>query len=129
LDSRQFRDAEPLDETEQQREDRTILGAEQEEWAGERLAESEATWNLLANGVVLVPIRETSTDMWDGYPAARRRMIAQMAEASNPVMLTGDIHKHVAAEIPADPDDPGAERVGVELVCTSVASDGDGAAD
>ena len=129
LDSRQFRDAEPLDETEQQREDRTILGAEQEAWAGERLAESEATWNLLANGVVLVPIRETSTDMWDGYPAARRRLIAQMAEASNPVMLTGDIHKHVAAEIPADPDDPGPERVGVELVCTSVASDGDGSAD
>jgi alkaline phosphatase D len=44
-------------------------------------------------------------------------------------MLTGDIHKHVAAEIPADPDAPGAERVGVELVCTSVASDGDGAQD
>ena len=129
LDSRQFRDAEPADAAEQQREDRTILGAEQEEWAGERLASSEATWNLLANGVVLVPINEKSTDMWDGYPAARRRLLAQMAEAQNPVMLTGDIHKHVAAEIPADPDDPGEERLGVELVCTSVASDGDGAED
>ena len=129
LDSRQFRDAEPADAAEQQREDRTILGTEQEEWVGERLASSEATWNLLANGVVLVPINEKSTDMWDGYPAARRRLLAQMAEAQNPVMLTGDIHKHVAAEIPADPDDPGEERLGVELVCTSVASDGDGAED
>ena len=129
LDSRQFRDAEPADAAEQQREDRTILGAEQEEWVGERLASSEATWNLLANGVVLVPINEKSTDMWDGYPAARRRLLAQMAEAQNPVMLTGDIHKHVAAEIPADPDDPAAGALGVELVCTSIASDGDGAAD
>ena len=127
LDSRQFRDAKPADAAEQHREDRTILGTEQEEWVGERLASSTATWNLLANGVVLVPIDEASTDMWDGYPAARRRLLAQMAEASNPVMLTGDIHKHVAAEIPADPDDPGEERLGVELVCTSVASDGDGA--
>ena len=129
LDSRQFRDAKPADAAEQHREDRTILGTEQEEWVGERLASSTATWNLLANGVVLVPIDEASTDMWDGYPAARRRLLAQMAEASNPVMLTGDIHKHVAAEIPADPDDPGEERLGVELVCTSIASDGDGAAD
>lgn len=79
--------------------------------------------------MVLVPINEKSTDMWDGYPAARRRLLAQMAEAQNPVMLTGDIHKHVAAEIPADPDDPGEERLGVELVCTSVGSDGDGAED
>ena len=129
LDSRQFRDAKPADAAEQPREDRTILGTEQEEWVGERLASSTATWNLLANGVVLVPIDEASTDMWDGYPAARRRLLAQMAEASNPVMLTGDIHKHVAAEIPADPDDPAAGALGVELVCTSIASDGDGAAD
>ena len=129
LDSRQFRDAKPADAAEQHREDRTILGTEQEEWVGERLASSTATWNLLANGVVLVPIDEASTDMWDGYPAARRRLLAQMAEASNPVMLTGDIHKHVAAEIPADPDDPVAGALGVELVCTSIASDGDGAAD
>ena len=50
-----------------------------------------------------------------------------MAEASNPVMLTGDIHRHVAAVVPADPEDPGAGAVGVELVCTSIASDGDGA--
>ena len=129
LDSRQFRDAKPADAAEQHREDRTILGTEQEDWVGERLASSTATWNLLANGVVLVPIDEASTDMWDGYPAARRRLLAQMAEASNPVMLTGDIHKHVAAEIPADPDDPAAGALGVELVCTSIASDGDGAAD
>ena len=81
----------------------------------------------MANGVVLVPITEDRVDMWDGYPAARRRLLEAMAGSSNPVMLTGDIHKHVAAEIPADAADPGSAPLGVELVCTSVASDGDGA--
>lgn len=128
LDSRQFRDPAPATEEEQQAEDRTMLGAEQEEWISERLAQSPATWNIMANGVVLVPITEDRVDMWDGYPAARRRLLEAMAAGSNPVMLTGDIHKHVAAEIPADAADPGSAPLGVELVCTSVASDGDGAA-
>ena len=127
LDTRQFRDPEPVDAADREAEERTMLGAEQEEWIGERLTLSPATWNIMANGVVLVPITEDRIDMWDGYPAARRRLLAQMAEASNPVMLTGDIHRHVAAEVPADPEDPGAGAVGVELVCTSIASDGDGA--
>ncbi|AXK46208.1 alkaline phosphatase D family protein [Brachybacterium saurashtrense] len=127
LDSRQFRDPAPADAAEQQREDRTILGAAQEDWVAERLRSSEAQWNVLANGVVLVPITEDRVDMWDGYPAARRRLLAAMDEARNPVMLTGDIHRHVAAEIPADPEDPAAGALGVELVCTSIASDGDGA--
>lgn len=127
LDSRQFRDPEPASAEEQQAEDRSILGAEQEEWAAQRLVRSPATWNLLANGVVLTPISEDRTDMWDGYPAARRRLMQAMAEAGNAVMLTGDIHKHVAAELRADAADPDAQTIGVELVCTSVASDGDGA--
>ncbi|GAA1722825.1 alkaline phosphatase D family protein [Brachybacterium phenoliresistens] len=127
LDSRQFRDPEPASAEEQQAEDRSILGAEQEEWADQRLVQSPATWNLLANGVVLTPISEDRTDMWDGYPAARRRLLQAMAEAGNAVMLTGDIHKHVAAELRADAADPDAQTIGVELVCTSVASDGDGA--
>lgn len=127
LDSRQFRDGEPADREEQYGEDRTILGAEQETWVDGRLRESPATWNLLANGVVLAAITEDRTDMWDGFPAARQRLLDAMAESRNPVMLTGDIHRHVAAELKADFTDPGAENVGVELVCTSVASDGDGA--
>ncbi|WP_114855013.1 alkaline phosphatase [Brachybacterium sp. YJGR34] len=127
LDTRQFRDPAPATEEEQQAQERTMLGAEQERWIAERLTDSPATWNVMAHGVVLVPITEDRVDMWDGYPAARRRMLAAMAEADNPVMLTGDIHRHVAAEIPSDPADPGSDPLGVELVCTSVASDGDGA--
>src|SRR5699024_11204602 len=105
------------------------LGTEQEEWVTGRLIDSPATWNLLANGVVLAAIREETYGQWDGYPAARQRLLDAMAAASNPVMLTGDIHKHVATELLADSTDPGSGTIGVELVCTSVASDGDCSAD
>ncbi|MGO3211266.1 MAG: alkaline phosphatase D family protein [Brachybacterium sp.] len=127
LDTRQFREPAPTTPEEQHAEERTMLGAEQEQWIAGRLKDSEATWNLMAHGVVLVPITEDRVDMWDGYPSARRRLLEAMAGTANPVMLTGDIHKHVAAEIPSDPADPGSSSLGVELVCTSVASDGDGA--
>ncbi|WP_193105931.1 alkaline phosphatase [Brachybacterium sp. FME24] len=127
LDSRQFRDQLPVDAEDQYREERTILGMEQEAWVTQRLAESPATWNVLANGVVVAAVTEGHTDMWDGYPAARQRLLDAMATSQNPVMLTGDIHKHVAAELLADFTDPGRGNVGVELVCTSVGSDGDGA--
>ncbi|WP_114559333.1 alkaline phosphatase D family protein [Desertihabitans aurantiacus] len=127
LDTRQFRDPVPTSAEEQHDPDRTMLGAEQERWVADRLVGSPATWNLLANGVVVSPITEDRTDQWDGYPAARQRLLEAMARSSNPVVLTGDIHKHVASELRADVDDPSAGNVGVELICTSVASDGDGA--
>ena len=41
-------------------------------------------------------------------------------------MLTGDIHRHVASELKLDFADPASRTVGVELVCSSVGSNGDG---
>lgn len=127
LDTRQFRDPAPTDAAEQQRPERTMLGEEQEAWVQERLESSGATWDVLANGVVVTAITEDRVDMWDGYPAARERLLRALAEVRNPVVLTGDIHKHVAAELREDFSDPDSRTIGVELVCTSVASDGDGA--
>ncbi|WP_085528415.1 alkaline phosphatase D family protein [Kocuria massiliensis] len=127
LDSRQFRDAEPKDEADRTRKDRTILGSDQEAWVANALKTSPATWNILANGVVLTPITPDRTDQWDGYPAARERMLKAMNRSSNPVMLSGDIHKHSAAELKQNFDNENSRTLGVELVCTSVASDGDGA--
>ncbi|WP_030016519.1 alkaline phosphatase D family protein [Curtobacterium sp. S6] len=127
LDSRQFRDPAPKDEADRTRPDRTILGPDQEAWVANSLQTSPATWNILANGVVLTPITDDRTDQWDGYPAARERMLEVMNRASNPVMLSGDIHKHSAAELKQDFNDQNSRTLGVELVCTSVASDGDGA--
>jgi alkaline phosphatase D len=48
------------------------------------------------------------------------------AGVRNPVVLTGDVHAHYAAEIKARFDDPGSRVVGTELVTTSITSNGDG---
>jgi alkaline phosphatase D len=127
LDTRQHRDPVPVSPEEQQAQDRTMLGAEQEAWVTERLTGSPAVWNVLASGVVLTAITGDRTDQWDGYPAARRRLLDAMAHSRNTVVVTGDIHHAVATELRADFDDPTSPNVGVELICTSVASDGDGA--
>jgi alkaline phosphatase D len=50
-----------------------------------------------------------------------------LTAAANPVVLTGDIHRAVAAELPAELSDPTGSKAAVELICTSVGSDGDGA--
>lgn len=42
-------------------------------------------------------------------------------------VLTGDIHQHCAAELWDDTSDP-ESSLGVELIATSIASDGDGQA-
>ena len=127
LDTRQFRDAPPADAADREREDRTMLGAAQERWVTERLRTSQSQWNVLAGGVVLAPISDDRSDQWDGYPAARRRLLTEMKRAGNAVMLTGDIHKHVAAELRGESAGLPAGPAGVELVTTSAASDGDGA--
>lgn len=127
IDGRQYRDhhatADDRDDP-----DRTMLGETQERWLDERLRTSPARWNLIGNAVTLIPVRpDTELDAWDGYPAARRRLMRSLEQASNPVVLTGDIHRAVAAELPADLDDPTGPTAAVELFCTSIGSDGDGA--
>ncbi|NEE01471.1 alkaline phosphatase D family protein [Phytoactinopolyspora halotolerans] len=126
LDTRQYRDAPPADTDDQYDERRTMLGPEQEQWLYDGMIGSPATWNVCVNGVTVAAITEDRTDQWDGYPAARRRLIDAMQQSTNPVVLTGDIHRHVAAELKADFADPSSSTVGVELICSSIASDGDG---
>jgi hypothetical protein len=141
LDNRQYRDGYPAgavtdNSPERHHPRRSILGKPQESWLYEGLRRSDATWNLFAQGVVMAQIdRDTgagqlySNDQWDGFPAARDRLFAAWRQhrIANPVVLTGDIHRHVAAELKADWSDPASATVGVELVGSSIASDGDGA--
>ncbi|GAA3723938.1 alkaline phosphatase D [Spinactinospora alkalitolerans] len=140
LDTRQYRDDYPdgrvIDDSQKRHDaDRSILGAEQEKWLIGRLGYSKARWNLLANQVVMAQIdRELgpghsySNDQWDGFTACRDRVLKAVrdAELENFVVLTGDIHRNVAAEIKADFDDPDSQTLGVELVCSSISSDMDG---
>jgi alkaline phosphatase D len=112
-----------------ERDDRTMLGAEQEAWLAGELAGSHATWNVLAQQTVVtaltLPVGDAEAlnlDQWDGYPAARRRLVGMLRGVDNPVVITGDLHASGVGLVTGDPDDPGAAPVAPELVGTSISS-------
>jgi alkaline phosphatase D len=49
-----------------------------------------------------------SMDKWDGYVAARRKLIAMLAASrdAHPIVLTGDIHTNWVADLTPDFDNP-----------------------
>ena len=117
--------------------DRTMLGAAQERWLSEQLPAVRATWTVLGQQVptfardalAASPQARFSMDKWDGYTAARARLYARLKEtkAPNPIVLSGDVHVHYAADLKLDFTNPESETVGVEFTNTSVTSGGDGA--
>ena len=50
-------------------------------------------------------------------------MLDVLAETTNPVVITGDIHASVVADFHRDPDDPTSPVLGTELVGTSISSE------
>jgi alkaline phosphatase D len=141
LDTRQFRsdqacgDGSDIGCDERLDPRRSITGDMQERWLLDGLEDSRTPWNVLAQQVFLAqrdfergPLQRFSMDAWDGYKASRDRILAGIAErrVDNPVVLTGDVHQHWAADLKADFDDPASTTLGSELVCTSITSGGDG---
>ncbi|MEO3752342.1 alkaline phosphatase D family protein [Streptomyces sp. B6B3] len=141
LDTRQYRDDQAygdgwqLPGPESDEPDRSLLGATQERWLTDGLGASEAVWNLIGQQVVVSrrtnPLEgegAVSMDAWDGYPAARQRLLdgVRTAGVDNLVVLTGDVHVHLAFDIKEDFADQDSRTLGVELVTTSVSSGGDG---
>lgn len=62
-----------------------------------------------------------NTDAWDGYPAARERVLAAIRAAGGATLvLAGDLHSAWASEL-----EDGSGRVAVELGATSVTSPSD----
>jgi alkaline phosphatase D len=112
---------------------RTMLGAAQERWLDEGLMQSGALWNVIAQQTLFAPAsRKTEkgpvywTDGWDGYPAARERLVSALVErrASNPVVIGGDVHACYAADLHAKPDRPDSAVVATEFCGTSISSQG-----
>ncbi|MFE4706946.1 alkaline phosphatase D family protein [Peribacillus simplex] len=141
LDTRQYRDDQangdlwksPTPESEDPK--RTILGDEQEAWLLGELDQSKATWNVLAQQVFFARRDgkmgagdNLSMDAWDGYPAARNRILSHVRDhnISNLVVLTGDVHTNWANDIKLDYTNPDSPSIGVEFVGTSITSGGDG---
>lgn len=138
LDERQYGDEPPcrndestgLDEGDcpEVDEERTRLGDEQEAWLAESLADSPARWNLLGNPVVLAGVDAGTDepsyylDTWDGYPRARARLIDLLADAANPVVLTGDYHAGMVLDVLETPFDPSSTVVAPEFMAPPISS-------
>ena len=114
--------------------DRTLLGEEQKEWLDEVLRSTEARWTVLAQQTLVSPAargtgpdRVIWTDGWDGYPAERAWLTKTLAKRKppNPIVVGGDIHASVVADLHRDPEDPSTDVVASEFCSTSITSSGD----
>ena len=68
------------------------------------------------------------TDGWDGYPRARERLLASVAEqrVSNPLVLGGDVHMAAVTDLKIDYGAKTSPVVATEFVCPSISSQGPG---
>jgi alkaline phosphatase D len=117
--------------------DRSLLGTAQEQWLADGWS-LDRPWNLLAQQTLMArfswsevdPARPESgtywTDGWDGYPAARRRLLEVVARKKVPglVVLGGDVHANYVTPVLADDYRPGAPVLGAEFAGTSISSGG-----
>ncbi|MEC3977630.1 alkaline phosphatase D family protein [Amycolatopsis sp. H20-H5] len=117
---------------------RSIMGTTQEAWLLKAFETHPATWDFLGQQVFFAQRdgdgnRATceSNDSWQGYEASRDRIAKGWVDRKvpNPVVLTGDVHRHWAADLRQDYFDHSDPIIGSELVTTSVTSNSDGAAD
>ncbi|MYM69688.1 alkaline phosphatase [Pseudoduganella sp. FT55W] len=116
---------------------RSMLGKEQEQWLAQGLASSQARWNILAQQTLMaqnsqLPIKTDGdgrfwTDGWDGYPTARQQLMDTLhtSRASNPLVLSGDVHSFFACELahnPTRPRSPTNQVLATEFCGTSITS-------
>ena len=92
-----------------------IMSAEQETWLKDELSNSTAAWRVIGNQVMagLLLVTNTdgtkgmiNTDLWQGYPAGRGRLMTFLRDndISNTVFVTGDIHSSWAMDVTLDVD-------------------------
>ncbi|QDS91975.1 Alkaline phosphatase D precursor [Roseimaritima multifibrata] len=144
LDTRQYRSDQPnndrrspLNEAASAKTN-TLLGDKQKNWLGKSLLQSEATWNVLAQQVMMGMVgfqgkseaQEYSMDQWPGYNAERRQLLQFLTDrrVANPIVLTGDIHCNWVNNLRLDDQRPETPVLATEFVGTSISSGGNGAA-
>ncbi len=142
LDTRQYRTDQPNGDRRSPLNDaalaskNSLLGPIQARWLQARLIESRATWNVLAQQVMMgmVGYRSSagdlvySMDQWPGYAHERIQLVKFLAErrVPNPVVLTGDIHSNWVNDLRADDRQTDSPVVATEFVGTSISTGGNG---
>ena len=142
LDTRQYRTDQPNSGRRSALNDaalisrNTMLGPSQAGWLQARLIESQATWNVLAQQVMMgmAAYRSSanelvySMDQWPGYARERIQLVKFLSErrVPNPIVLTGDIHSNWVNELRADDRQHDSPVVATEFVGTSISTGGNG---
>jgi alkaline phosphatase D len=123
---------------------RQLLGATQESWFVGELTRSQqrgARWRMVGQQVMMGQLINVlapgncifGADQWDGYAAARARVLSSLAEngIDNVVVLTGDIHSSWGNDLSQNPFDTttydpatGSGSLAVEIVTPAVTSPG-----
>jgi alkaline phosphatase D len=142
LDTRQYRTDQPNDDQRAPLNEsamspsNSLLGTEQRNWLCSSLIQSTATWNVLAQQVMMGMVSRWriegqasySMDQWPGYTFERMRLIKFLEErrVSNPIVLTGDIHSNWVNNLRVDDRQSETPVVATEFVGTSISSGGNG---
>ena len=113
----------------------SLLGAAQERWLAQGIAESEADFDLIGQQSLMAQMRMAAprapagepaegfwNDSWDGYPAARRRALESWAARKNVLTLGGDVHATYVSDLKLDFDDARSPVVATEIIGTSITS-------
>ena len=118
---------------------RTLLGAAQEQWLDEALAQGGGGWTVMGQQTLFGrrdnrpgPGETLWNDGWDGYAASRRRVTDLLQKhrrpIGNPILLGGDVHENWVGHIKADYERPDSAILGAEFCGTSITSRAGGAA-
>ena len=112
---------------------RTMLGAEQEAWLADAMHRASARWNVIAQQTLMAELDRGPgerhvywADGWDGYPAARQRLLDAVAASpvKDTLVLGGDVHSFWAADLKQDFARPQSATVATEFVGGSITSQG-----
>ena len=119
------------------RPDRTLLGEPQQRWLFDELRASQRAghaWRILGQQVMFsrlaLPGRPiVLADTWDGYQAARDRLLEDLTsdKVDNIAILSGDIHSSWGFDVPRNPWDgydaaSGKGSMAVEIVSPAISS-------
>lgn len=135
LDTRQYRSkqVDMNDRALVESAQRSIVGAAQEKWLFDGLADAAPRWQVIAHQVALGNYArekngriETSDDQWSGYLSSRRRLLERIRQVGygNVVTVCGDAHRHYASDLVQDNADSGV--ISSEFLATSITSGSDG---